>query len=109
VDFGFILYRSFSVFSSFFFYNLFCVVRSSLDDKLLGGLSMMHGGTADRPGEAIPTNAPDAVNYFPNRTPRDIKIINPLTPELNPTAQHCLTRFFTGDFALEPRISLIYA
>ena len=57
----------------FFFYNLFCVVRSSLDDKLLGGLGMMHDGTADRPGEAIPTNAPDAVNYFPNQNPRDIK------------------------------------
>jgi hypothetical protein len=26
----------------------------------------MHDGTADRPGGAIPTNAPDAVNYFPN-------------------------------------------
>jgi hypothetical protein len=25
--------------------------------------------------------------------------INPLTPELNPTTQRCLTRFFTGDFA----------
>jgi hypothetical protein len=25
--------------------------------------------------------------------------INPLTPELNPFAQRCLTRFFTGDFA----------
>jgi hypothetical protein len=25
--------------------------------------------------------------------------INPLTPELNPTAQRCLTRIFTGDFA----------
>jgi hypothetical protein len=24
---------------------------------------------------------------------------NPLTPKLNPAAQHCLTRFFTGDFA----------
>jgi hypothetical protein len=23
----------------------------------------------------------------------------PLTPELNPSAQRCLTRFFTGDFA----------
>jgi hypothetical protein len=22
-----------------------------------------------------------------------------LTPELNPSVQHCLTRFFTGDFA----------
>jgi hypothetical protein len=25
--------------------------------------------------------------------------INPLTPELNPSAQRRLTRFFTGDFA----------
>jgi hypothetical protein len=25
--------------------------------------------------------------------------INPLMPELNPTAQRCLTRVFTGDFA----------
>jgi hypothetical protein len=24
---------------------------------------------------------------------------NPLTPELNPSAQQCLTRFSTGDFA----------
>jgi hypothetical protein len=26
-------------------------------------------------------------------------IINPLTAELNPSAQRCLTKFFTGDFA----------
>jgi hypothetical protein len=25
--------------------------------------------------------------------------VNPLTPELNPSAQRCLARFFTGDFA----------
>jgi hypothetical protein len=25
--------------------------------------------------------------------------LNPLTPELNPSAQRCLTRLFTGDFA----------
>jgi hypothetical protein len=25
--------------------------------------------------------------------------INPMTPTLNPSAQRCLTRFFTGDFA----------
>jgi hypothetical protein len=25
--------------------------------------------------------------------------INPLTPELNPSAQRCMTRFFNGDFA----------
>jgi hypothetical protein len=24
---------------------------------------------------------------------------NPVTPELNPSAQRCLTKFFTGDFA----------
>jgi hypothetical protein len=29
---------------------------------------------------------------------REVKI-NPLTPELNPSAQRCLTRYFTGDFA----------
>jgi hypothetical protein len=27
------------------------------------------------------------------------KLINPLTPKLNPSAQRCLARFFTGDFA----------
>jgi hypothetical protein len=26
-------------------------------------------------------------------------LLNPLTPELNPSAQRCLTRFFIGDFA----------
>jgi hypothetical protein len=26
-------------------------------------------------------------------------IVNPLTPELNASAQRCLTRFLTGDFA----------
>jgi hypothetical protein len=26
-------------------------------------------------------------------------LVNPLTQELNPSAQRCLTRFFTGDFA----------
>jgi hypothetical protein len=25
--------------------------------------------------------------------------VNPLTPELNPSVQRCLTRFFAGDFA----------
>jgi hypothetical protein len=30
----------------------------------------------------------------------DIQIkFNPLTPELNPSAQRCLTKFFAGDFA----------
>jgi hypothetical protein len=31
--------------------------------------------------------------------------VNPLTPELNPSAQRCLTRFFTGDFAAQLSIS----
>jgi hypothetical protein len=35
--------------------------------------------------------------------------INPLTPELNPSAQRCLTRFLLEILLLEPRISLIYA
>jgi hypothetical protein len=35
-------------------------------------------------------------------TPRMRVIVNPLTPELNPSAQRCLTKFFTGDFLLEP-------
>jgi hypothetical protein len=26
-------------------------------------------------------------------------VLNLLTPELNPSTQRCLTRFFTGDFA----------
>jgi hypothetical protein len=39
----------------------------------------------------------EALTYgFSNRYPR---CINPLTPELNFSAQRCLTRFFTGDFA----------
>jgi hypothetical protein len=33
---------------------------------------------------------------FHTHIPRNI---NPLTTELNPSPQHCLTRFFTGDFA----------
>jgi hypothetical protein len=35
--------------------------------------------------------------------------INPLTPELNPSAQRCLTRFFTGDFDSWTVHSLLYA
>jgi hypothetical protein len=40
---------------------------------------------------------------------KDEMLFNPLTPELNPSAQRCLTKFFTGDFLLEPCISLINA
>jgi hypothetical protein len=35
--------------------------------------------------------------------------ISRLTPELNPSAQRCLTRFFTGILLIEMCISLIYA
>jgi hypothetical protein len=28
-----------------------------------------------------------------------VRLFNPLTPELNSSAQRCMTRFFTGDFA----------
>jgi hypothetical protein len=38
-----------------------------------------------------------------------VMVINPLKPELNPSAQRCLTRFLLGIFLLEPSISLIYA
>jgi hypothetical protein len=30
---------------------------------------------------------------------KDVPVLNPLTPELNPSAQRCLTGFFIGDFA----------
>jgi hypothetical protein len=41
---------------------------------------------------------------FLRRQTRDVlhyvlRLLNPLTPELNPSAQRCLTRFLTGDFA----------
>jgi hypothetical protein len=35
--------------------------------------------------------------------------INPLTPELNPSAQRCLTRFLLENLLLEPCTSLMYA
>jgi hypothetical protein len=36
-------------------------------------------------------------------------LINLLTPELNPPAQRCLTRFLLGILLLEPCVSLIYS
>jgi hypothetical protein len=39
------------------------------------------------PAEVIPHGLPPGCFF------------NPLTPELNPSAQRCLARFFTGDFA----------
>jgi hypothetical protein len=52
-----------------------------------------------------------ARNYLTNETRLHsnvfcvTEIVNPLTPELNPSAQRCLTRFFTGDFAAQLSIS----
>jgi hypothetical protein len=37
------------------------------------------------------------------------RFVNPLTPELNPSAQRCLTRFLLRILLLELCISLIYA
>jgi hypothetical protein len=39
------------------------------------------------------------LNDNDNDDDSDYIVINPLTPELNPSAQRCLTRYFTGDFA----------
>jgi hypothetical protein len=36
------------------------------------------------------------------------QISNPLTPELNPSTQRCLTRFLLGILLLELCVSLIY-
>jgi hypothetical protein len=36
-------------------------------------------------------------------------LFNPLTPELNPSTQRCLTRFLLEILLLEPCILLIYA
>jgi hypothetical protein len=44
-----------------------------------------------------------------NALPQSAGYFNPLTPELNPSAQRCLTRFFTDILLLEPCISLIYS
>jgi hypothetical protein len=41
--------------------------------------------------------------------PLCLKYFNPLTQELNPSAQRCLTRCLLGILLLEPCISLIYA
>jgi hypothetical protein len=35
-----------------------------------------------------------------------VQLINPLTPELNPSAQRCLTRFFTGCVLAGPFVGI---
>jgi hypothetical protein len=38
-----------------------------------------------------------------------ILTLNPLTPELNPSAQRCMSRFLLGILLVEPCVLLIYA
>jgi hypothetical protein len=48
----------------------------------------------------IITVVPGMMSYTCRYLPLILRkiVINPLTPELNPSAQRCLPRFFTGDF-----------
>jgi hypothetical protein len=62
----------------------------------------------------FPSAWPSRLPYRCRTARRDLWIamycFNPLTPELNPSAQRCLTRFFLLEILLlEPCISLIYA
>jgi hypothetical protein len=41
----------------------------------------------------------DMTPYILSQHIKETLIFNPLALELNPSAQRCLTRFFTGDFA----------
>jgi hypothetical protein len=53
---------------------------------------------------------PDVPNQIPAIAHQlNDRRLNPLTPELNLSAQRCLTRFLLGILLLEPRISLTYA
>jgi hypothetical protein len=54
----------------------------------------------------ICTNQPP---YYEVNVCSDTLVFNPLTPELNPSSQHCLTRFLLGILLLERCISLIFA
>jgi hypothetical protein len=55
------------------------------------------------PGNSVTYNFPVNVRN------RRLKCFYRLTPELNPSAQRCLTRFLLGVLLLETGISLIYA
>jgi hypothetical protein len=48
-------------------------------------------------GPASPDSANAFLQHCPENLLKYIKI-NPLTPELNPSAQRYLVRYFTGDF-----------
>jgi hypothetical protein len=54
-------------------------------------------GVGDKCGRA--RNKMNASNRKEKRSSKKRrKLFNPSTPELNPSAQRCLPRFFTGDF-----------
>jgi hypothetical protein len=62
---------------------------------------------------ALPISFPSTIPLKPSLPPlykcRHNAAFNPLTPELNPSALRCLTRFLLGILLLEPCISLMYA
>jgi hypothetical protein len=66
-----------------------CLLRQVIEGKIKGGIRV-----TVRRGKS----RKKLLNY-----------LNPLTPELNPSAQRCLRRFLLGILLLEPCILLIYA
>jgi hypothetical protein len=42
---------------------------------------------------------PQSIAIYPRTFSNHVDSIKPLTPELNPSAQRCLTKYFTWDFA----------
>jgi hypothetical protein len=58
---------------------------------------------------SLPVKTYTGLSTILARTRSYCHLINPLTPELNLSAQRCLTRFLVGILRLEPCISLIYA
>jgi hypothetical protein len=69
------------------------VLRAALMDLGLQARSVLRAALMDLGLQArsVLRAVPPHFNY--------VSGINPLTPELNPSAQRCLTRIFTGDFA----------
>jgi hypothetical protein len=50
----------------------------------------------------MPLNIETAVENKSQCKSKFVPLLNPLTPELNPSAQRCLTRFLMGILLLEP-------
>jgi hypothetical protein len=84
------------------------LVLQNGDVKLLQGLcKYLPVYTASRfsPSFCVPPFCPPSVDH----RLLEWHAVNPLTPELNHSAQRCLTRFLLGILLLEPCILLIYA